>query len=111
MKTQIPQTRAPHKSHQSHRSPASHPPPPKLPAPCSLLFAPSRLLPAPRSPAPSPFSLLPSPARSPVVSRFSLRRDLGFWQLTFEGQFAIIKHERGILFVAYEPPLSVIWSL
>jgi hypothetical protein len=30
-----------------------------------------------------------------------LRRDLGFWQLTFEGQFAVIKHERGILFVAY----------
>jgi hypothetical protein len=57
-----------------------------------------------KSSLPSPFSLLPSPAplaRSPVVSRFSLRRDLGFWQLTFEGQFAVIKHERGLLFVAY----------
>jgi hypothetical protein len=39
MKTQIPQTRAPHNSHQSHRSPASHSPPPKLSAPRSLLFA------------------------------------------------------------------------
>jgi hypothetical protein len=48
----------------------------------------------PRSPAPSPFSLLPSPS-------YSLRRDLGFWQLTFEGHLAIIKHERGILYVAY----------
>jgi hypothetical protein len=44
--------------------------------------------------SPSPFSLLPSPS-------YSLHRDLGFWQLTFEGQFAVIKHERGILFVAY----------
>jgi hypothetical protein len=52
------------------------------------------LVPPSARPAPSPFSLLPSPP-------FSLRRDLGFWQLTFEGQFAIIKHERGILFVAY----------
>jgi hypothetical protein len=57
-------------------------------SPISHLLSPAPI------PAPSPSSLLPSPP-------FSLRRDLGFWQLTFEGQFAIIKHERGILFVAY----------
>jgi hypothetical protein len=72
----------------SRQSPASLAP--TLHAP--TLHAP--LVPPPARPAPSPFSLLPSPP-------FSLRRDLGFWQLTFEGQFAIIKHERGILFVAY----------
>jgi hypothetical protein len=37
MKTQITSTAAPHNSHSSHRS--HRPPAPKLPAPCSLLFA------------------------------------------------------------------------
>jgi hypothetical protein len=55
-----------------------------------------------KSAAPSPISHLLSPRPNPTPSpAFSLRRDLGFWQLTFEGQFAIIKHERGLLFVAY----------
>jgi hypothetical protein len=83
--------------------PISHLPSPTAgpipaPSPLSSLLSPARSpvvrsLP-PGSPAPSPFSLLPSPS-------YSLRSDLGFWQLTFEGQFAIIKHERGLLFVAY----------
>jgi hypothetical protein len=54
-----------------------------------------------RSPA------LPSPA-------FALRKDLGFWQLTFNGQHAIIKHEQGLHYVAYlflNPPREPIHAL
>src|SRR5881396_3279101 len=31
----------------------------------------------------------------------SLRRDLGFWRLTFGGQRAILKHEQGLAYVAW----------
>jgi len=37
----------------------------------------------------------------------SLRRGLGFWELTFEGRHAIFKHEQGALYVAcllLDPP-------
>ena len=39
--------------------------------------------------------------------QYALRRGLGFWQLTFDGQQAIFKHELGALYVAcllLEPP-------
>jgi hypothetical protein len=39
--------------------------------------------------------------------RCALRRELGFWELTFQGQSAIFKHERGALYVAcllLDPP-------
>jgi hypothetical protein len=51
---------------------------------------------------------------SPAVFRFSLRKDLGFWQLTFKGQQAIIKHEQGLNYVAYlllNPPPEPIHAL
>ena len=38
---------------------------------------------------------------------YSLRRGRGAWQLTFEGEEAILKHEQGLLYVAwllYHPP-------
>ena len=38
---------------------------------------------------------------------YALRRDLGFWDLIFEGRRAIFKHEQGALYVAcllLEPP-------
>jgi hypothetical protein len=52
-------------------------------------------------------SSLPSPA-------FALRKDLGFWQLTFKGQHAIIKHEQGLHYVAHlllNPPAEPIHAL
>jgi hypothetical protein len=33
--------------------------------------------------------------------RYALRRDLGFWQLTFNYEPAILKHEQGIFYVAW----------
>ncbi len=46
----------------------------------------------------SPLSRSDAPAPPP---RYQLRRDLGFWQLTFQGRSAILKHEQGIFYVAY----------
>ncbi len=40
-------------------------------------------------------------------SQYALRRELGFWQLTFQGRQAIFKHELGALYVAWlllDPP-------
>jgi hypothetical protein len=37
----------------------------------------------------------------PGRSGFALRRDLGFWRLTFGGEQAVLKHGRGIECVAY----------
>jgi len=33
--------------------------------------------------------------------RYALRRGLGFWDLTFAGQHATLKHEQGIFYVAF----------
>lgn len=32
---------------------------------------------------------------------YILERGLGFWQLTFEGQEAVVRHEQGLVYVAY----------
>jgi hypothetical protein len=43
----------------------------------------------------------------PDGSQYALRRDGGYWQLTFEGRQSIFTHELGALYVAYllgEPP-------
>jgi hypothetical protein len=43
-----------------------------------------------------------------------LRRGLGFWQLTFKGQHATLKHEQGLAYVAYlllNPPDEPIHAL
>jgi hypothetical protein len=37
----------------------------------------------------------------PPPPKYALRRDLGFWQLTFNEQPAILKHEQGIFYVAW----------
>ena len=45
---------------------------------------------------------------------YSLRRGLGLWQLTFGGRSTVLKHEQGILYVAYllyHPPLEPIHAL
>ena len=45
---------------------------------------------------------------------FALRRDVGFWQLTFGGQHAIFKHEQGAIYVAHlllNPPDQPIHAL
>src|SRR4051812_3038387 len=33
--------------------------------------------------------------------RFTLRRGLGFWELTFGGEKAVLKDEKGLAYVAY----------
>src|SRR6266404_7953170 len=33
--------------------------------------------------------------------RYALRRGLGSWELTFKGQSAVLKDEKGIMYVAY----------
>src|SRR5439155_18586979 len=46
--------------------------------------------------------------------RYSLRKDLGFWQLCFQGRQAIFKHEEGAFYVAYlllNPPEEPIHAL
>jgi len=43
----------------------------------------------------------------PGDHRYALRRGLGFWELTFEGQRAVFKHDQGALYVAcllLDPP-------
>jgi hypothetical protein len=35
------------------------------------------------------------------IARYSLRRDLGLWRLTYKNRSAILKHEQGICYVAY----------
>src|SRR5262245_53439630 len=56
-------------------------------------------------------SPLASPART---TGHSLRKGLGFWTITFNGQDAIVKHERGIFYVAWlltHPPQHPIHAL
>ena len=48
---------------------------------------------------PYPSPALNDPSQTPP--RHALRRDLGFWQLTFEGETAMLKHEQGIFYVAW----------
>ncbi len=43
----------------------------------------------------------------PEGGQYALRREAGFWEVTFQGRQAIFKHELGALYVAYlllEPP-------
>ena len=40
----------------------------------------------------------PRPGGRPL---YALRRGLGFWELAFEGEPAVLKHEQGIYYVAY----------
>src|SRR5579859_3233774 len=45
---------------------------------------------------------------------YSLRKGLGFWELTFAGQAAVFKHEQGALYVAHlllHPPAEPIHAL
>ena len=35
------------------------------------------------------------------TGRYALRRGLGSWELNFKGQSAVLKHEKGIMYVAY----------
>jgi hypothetical protein len=45
---------------------------------------------------------------------YSIRKDLGFWQITFEGQPATLKHEQGAFYVAFlllHPPDQPIHGL
>ena len=56
----------------------------------------------------TPNSHLLSPAR------YALRKGLGFWELTFDGQHEILKHEQGLALVAYlllNPPDEPIHAL
>jgi hypothetical protein len=43
-------------------------------------------------------SITPSP---PSPTRFSLRNTLGFWELTFDGQSAVLKQDQGLFYVAW----------
>jgi hypothetical protein len=47
---------------------------------------------------PPPLSPRPSDLSPP---KYALRRDLGFWRLTFNYELAILKHEQGIFYVAW----------
>ena len=56
-------------------------------------------------------TLDPRPSTAPA---FSLRRGLGFWDLTFAGQRAIFKHEQGanyVAFLLFNPPPQPIHGL
>jgi len=57
---------------------------------------------APSSSAPSTCNLPRSTGSSDAPApKYALRRDLGFWHLTFSHQPAILKHEQGIFYVAW----------
>ena len=52
--------------------------------------------------------------RAAAAPRYALRKGLGAWELTFEGEHAILKHEQGIYYVAYllyNPPNQAIHGL
>jgi hypothetical protein len=60
--------------------------------------------PGPDHPAPAPPPVSSPPAPAP---QYALRRGLGFWDLTFAGHSAVLRHERGLLYVAdllHHPP-------
>src|SRR5437867_5316581 len=60
-----------------------------------------------------PCSQEPQPQSQPKP-RYSLRKGLGVWHLTFDGQEAGLKHERGIFYVAWlltHPPEHPIHAL
>src|SRR5882672_12830783 len=47
-------------------------------------------------------------------ARYCLRKGQGYWQLTFAGQDAVLKHEQGLAYVAYlllNPPDEPIHAL
>jgi hypothetical protein len=49
-----------------------------------------------------------------AAPRYALRKGLGAWELTFEGEHAVLKHEQGIYYVAYllyNPPNQPIHGL
>lgn len=55
-----------------------------------------------------------APSSSKSSSRYALRKGLGIWKLTFDGQEADLKQERGIFYVAYlltNPPEHPIHAL
>jgi hypothetical protein len=48
------------------------------------------------------------------AGRYALRRNLGYWQLTFEGREAVFKHELGALYIAcllLDPPREPIHAV
>src|SRR6266851_1322948 len=52
-----------------------------------------------------------TPIRAP---HYALRKGFGFWELTFDGQSAVFKHEQGAFYVAYllaNPPPEPIHGL
>lgn len=54
------------------------------------------------------------PATSAPTPQYALRKDLGFWQLTFAGRHAIFKHEQGAYYVAcllLNPPAEPIHGM
>jgi hypothetical protein len=55
----------------------------------------------------TPDSHKPKAQTKPPAPRYALRKGLGVWKLSFDGKEADIKHERGLLYVAwllYNPP-------
>jgi hypothetical protein len=51
---------------------------------------------------------------SPTKPRYALRKGLGMWQVTYDGEEAVIKHEQGMYYVAYlmlNPPAEPIHGL
>jgi hypothetical protein len=49
----------------------------------------------------APRSNAPRSDAPPPPPRYALRRDLGFWRLTFDYKNAVLKHEQGIFYVAW----------
>src|SRR5947209_16860703 len=71
-------------------------------------------LPIPHSALAIPHSKKPATCNLQPATQYSLRKDLGFWHLTFASQTAIFKHEQGALYVAYlllNPPTEPIHAL
>src|SRR4051794_11420825 len=65
------------------------------------------------SPALNPQTLSAPFPPAPQIP-FALRRDLGYWQLTFAGRHATLKHEQGLAYVAYlllNPPKEPIHGM
>ncbi len=54
------------------------------------------------------------PPENTPAPQYALRKGLGFWELTFNGQHAVFKHEQGAYYVAYlllHPPEQPIHAL
>jgi hypothetical protein len=54
-----------------------------------------------RTPQPATCNFQPATSQPQPGTRFSLQNRFGFWELTFDGQFAVVPQDQGLFYVAW----------